>query len=77
MWRNIIVCTLLTLVVGFTLFSLHRRFTGKSSCCVGGCACKGDCGSSKAASHRDKGGTTRRGARQPVRGSFFSPLRIS
>lgn len=45
MWQNIIVYTILALVAGFTLFSFYRKFTGKSSCCGGGCTCKTPCGS--------------------------------
>jgi len=64
MWQNIIVYIILALVAGFTLFSFYRKFAGKSSCCAGGCPCKGDCCSSKTAPHQDKGGMTRRGTRQ-------------
>lgn len=44
MWQNIIVYSILTLVAAFTLFSFYRKFTGKGSCCGGGCTCKTSCG---------------------------------
>jgi len=56
MWQNIIVYAILALVAGFTLFSFYRKFTGKSTCCGGGCTCKEACGPGKAASRQDQGG---------------------
>ncbi len=45
MWQNIIVFAILALAGGFTLWRFYKNFTGKASCCSGGCSCKGSCAS--------------------------------
>lgn len=45
MWQEVAVYVLLALGMGFTLLGFYRKLTGKSSCCGGGCTCKGSCGS--------------------------------
>lgn len=45
MWQNILVLTILAVAGGFTLWRFYQKFTGKSSCCGGGCSCAGSCGS--------------------------------
>jgi len=45
MWQNILVFTILAFAAGLTLWRFYAKFTGKSSCCGGGCSCKGSCGS--------------------------------
>jgi hypothetical protein len=45
MWQNIIVFAIIALAGGWTLWRYYRKFTGKESCCGGGCTCKGSCGS--------------------------------
>lgn len=54
MWQDIIVYSILALVAAFTLFSFYRKFTGKSSCCGGGCTCKASCGSCATRRQREK-----------------------
>lgn len=44
MWENILVLTILAVAGGITLWRFYQKFTGKSSCCGGGCSCKGGCG---------------------------------
>jgi hypothetical protein len=45
MWQNIIVFAIVALAGGITLWRFYQKFTGKASCCGGGCTCKGSCGS--------------------------------
>ena|GEM_PF-1660661 len=45
MWQNIIVFFIVVLAGGLTLWRFSQKFTGKSSCCGGGCTCQGSCGS--------------------------------
>ena len=45
MWQNILVFAILAVAAGLTLWRFYEKFTGKSSCCGGGCSCKGSCGS--------------------------------
>jgi len=45
MWQNILVIAILAMAGGFTLWRFYKSFTGKASCCSGGCSCKGSCSS--------------------------------
>jgi hypothetical protein len=58
MWQDIIVFTILAVVGALTIWRFYQKFTGKASCCGGGCTCKGDCGSSsgRPSSGSGKGG---------------------
>ena len=49
MWQEILVFSILAVGAGFTLLKMYRTVTGKSSCCGGGCTCKGSCGSNLSA----------------------------
>jgi len=53
MWQNIIVFAIVAVAGGITLWRFYEKFTGKASCCGGGCTCKGSCGSS---GMKDSGG---------------------
>jgi len=55
MWQNIIVFAIVALAGGVIFWQFYEKFTGKSSCCGGGCTCKGSCGSGG----KDSGGTKR------------------
>lgn len=44
MWQNILVFAILALAGGYTLYRFYEKFTGKRSCCGGGCTCKEGCG---------------------------------
>lgn len=39
MWQNIIVFAIIALAAGITAWRFYAKFTGKSSCCGGDCAC--------------------------------------
>jgi len=43
MWQDILVFSILALAGGLTVWKFYKSFTGKSSCCGGGCSCKGSC----------------------------------
>lgn len=45
MWQDIMVYSILALAGGLTLWRFYEKFTGKSSCCGGGCSCSGSCSS--------------------------------
>ncbi|MBI5519937.1 MAG: hypothetical protein HY916_07745 [Desulfovibrio sp.] len=46
MWQEIAVSLILAAGAGFTLWSFYGKFTGKSSCCGGGCTCRSALGRS-------------------------------
>lgn len=56
MWQNILVFAILALAGGLTFWRFYQKFTGKSSCCGGGCSCKGSCGSGGSESSACSGG---------------------
>lgn len=43
MWQDVVVYAILALAGGLTLWRSYRKFTGKASCCDGGCSCGGSC----------------------------------
>ncbi len=45
MWQEVVVYVILALAGGLTLWRFLQKFSGKSSCCGGGCTCSGSCGS--------------------------------
>jgi hypothetical protein len=55
MWQEILVFAILIVAGGLTLWRFYEKFTGKASCCGGGCTCKGSCGSGAGGSPRAGG----------------------
>lgn len=44
MWQDILVYAVLISAGAMTAWRFYTKFTGASSCCGGGCTCKGSCG---------------------------------
>jgi len=43
MWQNVIVFLLIAVAGALVIRQFYGRFAGKTSCCGGGCTCKGAC----------------------------------
>lgn len=69
MWQDIIVYTILALVAAFSIWGFYRRLTGRSSCCGGGGACSGSCGSCETYGPNGFGQTGTRSENNAQRGS--------
>lgn len=72
MWQSIVVYAIVAIAASLTVWKFYSKFTGKSSCCGGGCSCSSS-GNSSCCSTDNRPGGNRPGSGDP-RGSTLKPL---
>lgn len=73
MWQSIVVYAIVAIAASLTVWKFYSKFTGKSSCCGGGCSCSSSGKSSCCSSGNGPGSGNGNGSGGP-RGSTLKPL---
>lgn len=77
MWQSIVVYAIVAIAASLTVWKFYSKFTGKSSCCGGGCSCSSS-GNSTCCSTDNRPGGNRPSGNGPgsggPRGSTLKPL---
>lgn len=77
MWQNIFVFLVIFAAAGFTAWRFYQKFSGKESCCGGGCTCKSKTGAQRSAGCGCSGKGPKDGVRRDLLNRELSPLGCS